>query len=214
MELGRAGAVATRTAAGMSVVYLLVTRGEAGIVGMPPAEAAAVGEAEQRANAGIVGSRRWNFSTNPTGSSSTGCRCAATSPQRSAGTARSWPSGYNHRDETFTRKWNTADYRNTGRALLDAVGDAGNRWLFPGDGAEPWPRVKYLAMHSSPRPTHAVDVTDGVDAAVASLEGHREYLRGLGYGDASVRPPLVGLYTQTGKRFGDRLAIRLELIDR
>jgi len=39
--------------------------------------------------------------------------------------------GFNYRDITVTGKWNTPDHRHTGRALLDAIGDAGNRWIFP-----------------------------------------------------------------------------------
>ncbi|SNY24468.1 PIG-L deacetylase family protein [Paractinoplanes atraurantiacus] len=214
MEFGGAGAVAAWTAAGKTVVYLLVTRGEAGIDGMPPAEAAAVREAEQRAGAGLVGVKEVEFLDHPDGLVEHG---TALRRDIAAAIRRHRPElivGYNHRDETFTGKWNTPDHRNTGRALLDAVGDAANRWVFPDAGPGPWAGVKYVAMHSSPRATHAVDVTGSVDAAVASLEAHREYLRGLGYGDTSVRAPLVGLYTQTGKRFGDRLAVGFEMVDR
>ena len=55
LEFGAAGAVARWTAEGRSVVYLLVTRGEAGIDTIPPAECGPLREAEQRAAARIVG---------------------------------------------------------------------------------------------------------------------------------------------------------------
>ncbi|SNT11460.1 GlcNAc-PI de-N-acetylase [Streptosporangium subroseum] len=55
MEFGAAGAVAAWTAAGKSVSYLLVSRGEAGIDGMRPEEATKIREDEQRASARIVG---------------------------------------------------------------------------------------------------------------------------------------------------------------
>jgi LmbE family N-acetylglucosaminyl deacetylase len=45
--------------------------------------------------------------------------------------------GFNYRDITVTGKWNTPDHRHTGRAWLDALGDAGNRWIFP-DAGELW----------------------------------------------------------------------------
>ncbi|GAU65243.1 Mce family protein [Streptomyces sp. NBRC 110611] len=52
LEYGAAAAIAEWTAAGREIGYLLVTRGEAGIDGLPPAECARVREAEQRAGAG------------------------------------------------------------------------------------------------------------------------------------------------------------------
>jgi LmbE family N-acetylglucosaminyl deacetylase len=55
LEYGAAGAVAAWTAAGKDVRYLLVTRGEAGIDGIPPAECGPLREAEQRDGAAKVG---------------------------------------------------------------------------------------------------------------------------------------------------------------
>src|SRR5687767_5803739 len=55
LEYGAAAAIAHWTAAGRDIAYALVTRGEAGIDGMAPKEAAAVREAEQRASAAVVG---------------------------------------------------------------------------------------------------------------------------------------------------------------
>ena len=49
LEYGAAGAIARWTAAGKEVAYLLVTRGEAGIDAMSPAEAGPLREAEERA---------------------------------------------------------------------------------------------------------------------------------------------------------------------
>jgi LmbE family N-acetylglucosaminyl deacetylase len=214
MEFGGSGAVAAWTAAGKEVGYLLVTRGEAGIDGMPPESAAAIREAEQRAGAAVVGVRHVEFLDHRDGMVEAGM---ALRRDIALAIRRFRPElvvGYNHRDLTFTGKWNSPDHRNTGRSLLDAVGDAGNRWVFAdaGQGVEPWPGVKYVAMTSSPHPTHAVDVTGTADLAVASLEEHREYLKGLGY-PGSVREPLLGLYTQTGQRFGGRLAVAFEVVD-
>ena len=55
LEFGAAAAVARWTDQGKRVIYAMVTSGEAGIDGLPPAEARRVREAEQVASAGIVG---------------------------------------------------------------------------------------------------------------------------------------------------------------
>src|SRR5436190_1321946 len=55
LEYGAAAAIAEWTAAGREITYVLVTRGEAGIDGLPPDECAAIREAEQRAGAAHVG---------------------------------------------------------------------------------------------------------------------------------------------------------------
>jgi len=54
LEYGAAGAIAAWTEAGKDVRYLLVTRGEAGIDGIPPQECGPLREAEQRAGAAEV----------------------------------------------------------------------------------------------------------------------------------------------------------------
>ncbi len=58
LEYGAAGAIARWTAAGKEVAYLLVTRGEAGIDAMTPAEAGPLREAEERAGAAVVGAAK------------------------------------------------------------------------------------------------------------------------------------------------------------
>src|SRR5215210_6437547 len=55
MEYGASAAVAAWTDAGKSVAYVLVTRGEAGIAGMSPAEAGPLRVDEQRAACDAVG---------------------------------------------------------------------------------------------------------------------------------------------------------------
>src|SRR5690606_32642565 len=79
--------------------------------------------------------------------------------------------------------FNHADHRAVGIALLDASRDAANRWIFPGAGGEPWSGVRFALFAGSPSATHAVDVTGApLDAGVASLGEHAEYLRGLSEG--------------------------------
>src|SRR4029450_10452191 len=67
LEYGGAAAVARWTRDGRTVAYLLVTRGEAGLDSMPPAEAAPVREAEQRDSAAVVGVTDVEFLGHPDG---------------------------------------------------------------------------------------------------------------------------------------------------
>ncbi|MFD4987463.1 PIG-L deacetylase family protein [Streptomyces sp. NPDC058374] len=214
IEFGAAGAVAAWTDKGKDVAYLLMTRGEAGINSMEPEAAAAARAEEQIAAARIVGVERVEFLDHPDGTIEYGL------PLRrdlAASIRRFQPElvvGFNHHDLFGSGKWNTPDHRNAGRALLDAVGDAGNRWIFPELGLEPWDAVKYVAIASSPQPTHAVDITDSLDRAVESLEAHSAYLAALGPRMADVRTPLTQFAKFTGERFGGRPAIAFELLAR
>ena len=55
LEYGAASAVARWTSRGIKVVYLMVTRGEAGIDSMRPEEVAPLREAEELRSAAVVG---------------------------------------------------------------------------------------------------------------------------------------------------------------
>ena len=98
---------------------------------------------------------------------------------------------------------------------LDAVADAGNRWIFPElaeRGVEPWPGVRYVAVAGSPEPTHAVDVSGVLDRAVASLEAHKAYLEALDdHPMASAREFLEWTTEAVAPRFGGRPAAAFEL---
>jgi LmbE family N-acetylglucosaminyl deacetylase len=183
LEYGVAAAVAAWTDAGKQVAYLLVTRGEAGIDGMEPAEAARVRESEERRSAAVVGVHDVRFLDHRDG-------VVVEGPELRRDLAREIRRGrpdlvvtLNHH-ETFGRGlWNSADHRAVGRAAIDAVGDAGNRWIFPelaGEGLVPWGGVRRIAVAASPHPTHAVDVGAYRERAVASLAEHRAYLSALG----------------------------------
>jgi LmbE family N-acetylglucosaminyl deacetylase len=215
LEYGAAGAVAAWTDAGKDVRYLLVTRGEAGIDGIAPQECAPLREREQREGATLVGVSTVEFLDHRDGLIEYGLplrRDLAAAIRRhrpdlivTGNFADTWPGG----------GWNTPDHRNTGRAVLDAVGDAGNRWIFPDlveRGLEPWGGVRYVAVSGAPEPSHAVDVTGTLDRAVASLEAHRAYLDGLGeHPMASARDFLEWLADLTAPRFGGRRATAFAL---
>jgi LmbE family N-acetylglucosaminyl deacetylase len=214
IEFGASSAVAAWTTAGQSVAYLLVTHGEAGIDGMSPPEAAQTREAEQRLSAKIVGVRDVEFLDQPDGAIEYGLPLRR---EIAAAIRRHRPDfilGFNYHDVTSTGKWNTPDHRNTGRALLDAIGDAGNRWIFTDLGLEPWNGVRYVAMANSPSTTHAVEVTGSIEAGIASLSAHSAYLSGLNPPVTSVREPMIAYSTMVGERFGGRLAVALEMINR
>src|SRR5262249_12339227 len=93
-----------------------------------------------------------------------------------------------------------ADHIVTGRAVIDAARDAGNRWVFrdlAAAGLEPW-NVRHVLLNASPQAQHAVDVTETFDRGMASLAAHREYLRRLGQngnpaGFLTRRPPPAGV---------------------
>ena len=117
--------------------------------------------------------------------------------------------------ETFgPGAFNHADHRNTGIALLDAVRDAGNRWLWPGAGGDPWGGVRFAAFANSPQSGHYVDVTATIDKGVASLEEHRVYLDALPEGTNGKDPDafLRGMAKDFGKVVGSEAAVPFEVI--
>jgi LmbE family N-acetylglucosaminyl deacetylase len=74
---------------------------------------------------------------------------------------------------------NHADHRAVGLAVLDACRDAANEWVFR-DLELPRSLIKDAYVVTNDNPSHFADVTDTIDAGVASLREHRAYLDGLG----------------------------------
>ncbi len=218
LEFGSSGAVASWTEAGKSISYVLVSRGEAGIDGLAPEDAVKVREMEQRASAEIVGVNSVEFLDYADGSIEHSLKLRRDIAAAIRRTRPELVVSYNHHDTTFSGKWNTPDHRYAGRAVLDAIGDAGNRWIFPElgqgvDPTEPWAGVRYVAVAASPHPTHAVDVSDTLDKAVASVEAHAAYLDGLGLPPGAARAGLKAYTESVGDRFNGRPAVAFELVD-
>ncbi|OQO89265.1 PIG-L domain-containing protein [Saccharomonospora piscinae] len=215
MEYGASGAVARWTGAGKEVTYLLATRGEAGIDGMAPDEAAPVREREQRASAAEVGVRRVEFLDHTDGVIEYGL---ALRRDITAAVRRHRPELVvitNHRDSWPGGGLNMADHRHVGLAALDAVRDAGNRWVFPDlltEGLAPWQGVRWVAVAASPMATHAVDIGETFEQAVESLRLHRAYLEGLGQTPDDARRFLREVAEDSGRRAGCELATEFELI--
>ncbi|RZU50546.1 LmbE family N-acetylglucosaminyl deacetylase [Krasilnikovia cinnamomea] len=216
LEFGAAAAVARWTGQGKAVNYVLVTSGEAGIDGLDPAEAGPARETEQRESAAIVGVTQVDFLRLPDGVLEYGvalrrelCRVIRT-----------------HRPDivltnNFRDSWdeagdalNMSDHIVTGRAVLDAARDAGNRWVFREQidaGLEKWGGVREVWAAGSPRAKHGVDTTDTFELGVRSLEAHAAYLRGLGSGDFDSGEFLEGFARQTGSRLGVRYGAGFEV---
>ena len=215
LEYGASSAIAVWTDAGKTVAYVLVTRGEAGIDGIEPERCGPIRQAEQIEAARCVGVEVVEFLDHRDGVIEHTLQLRR---DIAAAVRRHRPElivMLNHHDTWFGRNWNSPDHRNTGRAVLDAIGDAGNRWIFPelaADGLEPFVGVRWVAVSGSANTTHAVDVEPSLERAIASLEAHRTYLDALGGDMADARTFLTNSAASNGERFGGRLCAAFELI--
>jgi len=211
LEFGSAAAVARWTSQGKEVVYCLLTSGEAGIDGVAPDECGPLREAEQIESARIVGVSSVEFLGQPDGTIEYGValRRLITSVIR------------RHQPEivitnNFRDTWdgdvllNQADHMNTGRATLDAVRDAANRWIFP-DAGERWNGVRQVWASGSPNSRHAVETTDTFDLGVQSLQAHKAYIEGLNWPDFDPAEFLEGIGRTTGTRLATKYAAPFEV---
>jgi LmbE family N-acetylglucosaminyl deacetylase len=181
LEYGASSAIASWTTRGTAVRYLLLTRGEAGIDTMEPDQTAQVRMAEQVAGSHAVGVDHVDFLDYPDGvlEASLAMRRDIARAIRAfrpdAVVTGSW-------DVEFVAGLNQADHRVAGLAALDAIRDAGNRWVFTeliDEGLQPH-SVRWLLIAGDAAPTHGVDVSGApLAAGIASLEAHREYLAAL-----------------------------------
>ena len=215
LEYGAASAISKWTSEGKRVVYLLATRGEAGIDGMDPEQTASVRVQEEIAGAAVVGVDTVEFLDHTDGIVEYG-------PALRRDIARAIRA---HKpDVVITTNFdprfsqglaNQADHRAVGLAALDASRDAGNRWIFPellDEGLEPWNGVKALFVNASPNATHAVDVGDHIYKGVESLEKHEKYIEGLS-SDVDPEMMLTMNANATGIEFGCDYAVSFEVFD-
>jgi LmbE family N-acetylglucosaminyl deacetylase len=214
LEFGTAAAIARWTDQGKTVIYAMVTSGEAGIDALDPVECRTLREREQIESARIVGVEVVDFLGLPDGILEYGVPlrraiCAVVRRHRPEIVITN-----NFRDTWGGKNLNQADHIAVGKASLDAVRDAGNRWVFPeqlGSGIEPWGGVTAVWAASSPRSEHAVDTTATFDRGVASLEAHGAYIEGLGWEFFDPREFLEGAARPTGTRLGVPLATAFEV---
>jgi LmbE family N-acetylglucosaminyl deacetylase len=215
LEYGTAAAIARWTSQGKRVVYCLATSGEAGIDGIEPERAGPLREEEERASAAVVGVDVVEFLGYPDGMLE---YSLALRRDIARAIRRHRPdvviTGY------YGESWgpgmlNQADHIAFGRAVVDGVRDAANRWVFRellDEGLPPWPAKQVLV--GGPLATHGVDVTEHFAAGVQSLEAHTEYLRGLaGNPMADPQEFLESFARQVGTRLGCTFAVGFEVIN-
>jgi LmbE family N-acetylglucosaminyl deacetylase len=215
LEYGTAAAIARWTSQGKRVVYCLATSGEAGIDGIEPERAGPLREEEERASAAIVGVDVVEFLGYPDGMLE---YSLALRRDIARAIRRHRPdvviTGY------YGESWapgmlNQADHIAFGRAVVDGVRDAANRWVFRellDEGLPPWPAKQVLI--GSPLPTHGLDVTEHFQTGVESLKAHTEYLQGLaGNPRADPQEFLESFARQTGTRLGCTFAVGFEVIN-
>ena len=214
LEFGAAAAVARWTDQSKSVVYAMVTSGEAGIDGLHPDEARRVREAEQIESARIVGVEAVEFLGLPDGvlEYGVGLRreiCAVVRKHRPEIVITN-----NFRDTWGGVALNQADHIATGKATLDAARDAGNRWIFSEQlvgGLQPWGGVGQVWAAGSPDGRHGVETTKTFDLGVASLAAHQAYIDGLGWEHFDPEEFLEGGARAAGTRLGVPMAATFEV---
>jgi LmbE family N-acetylglucosaminyl deacetylase len=215
LEFGAAAAVARWTDAGKKVSYAMITSGEAGIDGLEPDECRLVREAEQLESAKIVGVEVVEFLGLPDGILEYGVAlrrpiCGVIRKQRPEIVIT-----MNFRETWGGKSLNSADHIAAGKATLDAVSDAANRWIFTEQlgesGLEPWRGVQQVWAFASPQATHAVETTATFDRGVASLKAHRAYIDGLGWEHFDPAEFLEGGARQAGTRLGVPMAAAFEV---
>ncbi|NEB82491.1 PIG-L family deacetylase [Streptomyces sp. SID14478] len=219
LEYGCAAAIAAWTDAGREVTYVLATRGEAGIDTLEPDECGPLREQEQRASAAVVGVDAVEFLDHKDGVVEYG---TALRRDIAAAIRRHRPElvvTLNYRDTWGGLYWNTPDHVAVGRATLDAVADAGNRWIFPElteQGLESWGGVRWVAVAGSDRPTHAVDATPGLERSIRSLLEHRTYIEVLTDEDPETycRTFLTQNVQAAADRFDGKPAVPFEVFSR
>ncbi len=216
IEYGTAAAVAKWTAAGKTVTYFLLTRGEAGIDTMPPEEAAGVREQEERDGAAVVGVSEVDFGTHRDGNVEYGLDLRRDIAREVRRRKPDVVVTGDYHDRFVGGMLNQADHRAVGLATVDAVADAGNRWIFPElveEGFEPW-NVKRLCFSGSPTATHFVEVSEYFGKAVASLEAHRAYNDALPE-DFPKPAALIGMILGGGgEAAGVEKALTLDVVER
>lgn len=218
IDFGVAGSVATWTAAGTHVTYLVCTYGgQGGFDDTPRHEVPAIREREQRASAKAVGVHDVRFLDGYADGSLAVTddlvrdvvrvvrqvrpqRVVAPSPERTWDMlAASHP-----------------DHLAAGDATVRAVYPfARNPFAFPellaDEGLEPWAAPElWLVAH--PAPDHVVDVTDAIDAKLAALAAHTSQTGHRDELEAMIREGLAGIARRAGLPHG-RLAEAFKLVD-
>ncbi|OKJ13696.1 PIG-L deacetylase family protein [Kitasatospora sp. CB01950] len=216
MEYGASAAVARWTAQGKRISYLMVTSGEAGIDGIEPEQCRPIREREQVESAALVGVDTVEFLGYPDGMVEYGLPLRRDLARAIRRHRPEIVITTNFRDTYGGVFPNQADHIAVGRAALDAVPAAGNRWVFRellAEGNEPWNGVRQVWAAGSPDGRHGVDITETFAAGVASLEAHRAYLAGLSGEMANAAEFLESMGRIAGARLGTTFAAAFEVVN-
>ncbi|PWD49567.1 GlcNAc-PI de-N-acetylase [Serinibacter arcticus] len=203
VEYGTSCAVAAWTSRGVEVTYLLLTRGEAGIRTLAPAETAVLREREQIEGSRAVGVTDVRFLDFPDGELTPSLELrrevarVIRDVRPDVVVTGTWelesPWGLNH-----------VDHRVAGITVVDAIRDADNPWVFTDlteAGLEPW-AARTLLVGGHGRPTHGVDVSgEPLERGIASLEAHRVYLEAIP-DHPPARPFITRMTAEQGKPLG------------
>lgn len=212
LEYGASSAVARWTSEGRHFAYVLATRGEAGLGDVPPGEAAAIRESEQRQSAALVGVDDVAFLDHRDGAIEYGLPLRRDLCREIRRHRPEMILTLNRHETWGGPTFNMADHRHVGLAALDATRDAANRWIFPElleEGWEPWDGVSVVCFSGSPTARHGVDVTGRLDAGIESLRAHRSYVEHIGTDpDAWLREAAES----AGRRLGCEHAVALEVV--
>jgi LmbE family N-acetylglucosaminyl deacetylase len=213
MEYGASAAVAEWTARGVSVSYLLLTTGEAGIRDRDPAEVGPLRADEQRRACHIVGVEDLTILDLPDG---------LLQPDLETRKHIARQIRQVRPDVVVVTTWelevgwglNHVDHRAAGLATVDAIRDADNPWVFRDlvtqEGLEAW-ATKWLLVTGA-EPTHAIPLTaDSVEKGIASLEAHKVYLAALP-GHPEPRKMISGFLGQGGEAVGVDHALTVRAI--
>ena len=163
-EYGMSAAVNRWTREGKRVIYVMATSGEAGIAGMDPQECGPIREAEQLRSAAVVGVHTVDFLHFPDGKLTNDASMRAAIDHALE----------RHQPEVvitiFTGEEyapgirNQSDHMMFGQAVAETMKDHDDQWLF----------------ETAPNGEYIVEVSDeDVEAAVAALVEHEQYLRVL-----------------------------------
>ena len=214
VEYGTSSAVAAWTDRGIEVAYLLLTRGEAGMDGLAPEQTAPLRMREQVAGSTVVGVSQVDFLEYPDGVLEYSLEMRRDIARAIRGfrpdalLVGSW-------EVEFVAGLNQADHRVAGLAALDALRDAGNRWVFPElleEGLEPW-STRWLVVSGDAHPTHGVDVTgEPLRRGIAALEAHAAYLAGIP-GHPPPHMMLTGITAMQGPALGVGNAVLFRALD-
>jgi LmbE family N-acetylglucosaminyl deacetylase len=214
LEYGSASAIAKWTRLGKQVVYVLASRGEAGIAAWPPERTGPVREAEEREAARLVGVDTVEFLDWRDGVIEYGLPLRRDLARIIRRYRPELIVGQNFDLLSPAGRWNQADHRAVGMAVCDAARDAANRWIFPelmAEGLEPWGGVRGILVPGGVGPTHACDVGDDLERGIASLQAHQAYFEHLGT-DFDPATFLRERAAAVGARVGCQYAVAFRLV--